>query len=68
VADLPGKSGGASHIPKGQATGWLFPTTISIGVASHPIHGDQVNSLVDKMEAANKRTKKKGKDQVALAA
>jgi diguanylate cyclase (GGDEF)-like protein len=46
---------------------WLFPTTISIGVASYPIHGDHVNSLIDKVEAANKQAKKLGKDQVVLA-
>jgi diguanylate cyclase (GGDEF)-like protein len=46
---------------------WLFPTTISIGVASYPIHGDSINSLIDKAESANKHAKEQGKDQVVLA-
>jgi diguanylate cyclase (GGDEF)-like protein len=47
--------------------GWLFPTTISIGVASYPSHGENINSLIDKAESANKRAKDQGKDQVVLA-
>jgi diguanylate cyclase (GGDEF)-like protein len=46
---------------------WRFPTTISIGIASFPVHGDNVNSLVDKAESANKRAKEQGKDQVVIA-
>jgi diguanylate cyclase (GGDEF)-like protein len=46
---------------------WRFPTTISIGVASYPTHGDNINSLIDKAESANKRAKEQGKDQVVLA-
>lgn len=46
---------------------WLFPTTISIGVASYPIHGDNINSIIDKAESANKHAKEQGKDQVVLA-
>ena len=25
---------------------WIFPTTISIGVASYPVHGDNTDSLI----------------------
>lgn len=46
---------------------WKFPTSISIGVATYPKHGDNVNALVDVAEAANKRAKDEGKDKVILA-
>jgi diguanylate cyclase (GGDEF)-like protein len=46
---------------------WLFPTTISIGAASYPLHGDNINALIDKAESANKHAKDQGKDQIVLA-
>jgi diguanylate cyclase (GGDEF)-like protein len=46
---------------------WLFPTTISIGIAGYPTHGDHVNALIDKAESANKHAKGQGKDQLVLA-
>ena len=46
---------------------WRFPVTISIGIASYPTHGDYVDTLIDKVESANKRAKKQGKNQVVLA-
>src|SRR3990172_7502374 len=46
---------------------WRFPVTISIGIASYPTHGENINSLIDKAESANKRAKEQGKDQVVLA-
>jgi diguanylate cyclase (GGDEF)-like protein len=46
---------------------WRFPVTVSIGVASYPTHGDNINTLIDTVEAANKRAKDQGKDQVVLA-
>lgn len=46
---------------------WRFPITISIGIATYPIHGDNINSLIDKAETANKHAKDQGKDQVVLA-
>jgi diguanylate cyclase (GGDEF)-like protein len=45
---------------------WRFPVTISIGVASYPTHGDNIQSLIDQVEAANKRAKDQGKDQVIM--
>ena len=45
---------------------WRFPVTISIGIASYPDHGDNVDTLIDKVESANKRAKKQGKNQVVL--
>jgi diguanylate cyclase (GGDEF)-like protein len=47
---------------------WRFPVTISIGIASYPTHGEDINSLIDKAESANKRAKDQGKDQVVFAA
>jgi len=46
---------------------WLFPTSISIGIAVYPEHGEHVNALVDVAEAANKQAKDEGKDRVVLA-
>ena len=46
---------------------WLFPTSISIGIAAHPQHGKHVNALVEAAEAANKQAKDEGKDRVAMA-
>jgi diguanylate cyclase (GGDEF)-like protein len=52
---------------KAASQSWRFPTTISIGIASYPTHGDNLEVLIDKAEAANKRAKDQGKDQVVLA-
>ncbi len=46
---------------------WRFPITISIGIATYPMHGDNINSLIDKAETANKHAKDQGKDRVVLA-
>lgn len=46
---------------------WKFPTSISVGIAVYPKHGDHVNGLVDTAEAANKGAKDEGKDRVILA-
>lgn len=46
---------------------WRFPVTISIGVTSYPMHGDYIDTLIDKAESANKRAKEHGKNQVILA-
>jgi diguanylate cyclase (GGDEF)-like protein len=46
---------------------WMFPTTITTGVATYPEHGSDVNSMVDAAEKALKRGKHAGKDQVVLA-
>jgi len=46
---------------------WAFPTSISIGIATYPKHGDLVNALVDAAEEANKQAKDEGKDRVVLA-
>jgi diguanylate cyclase (GGDEF)-like protein len=46
---------------------WRFLTTISIGIASYPSHGDSINALVDRAESALKCAKDQGKDQVVVA-
>jgi diguanylate cyclase (GGDEF)-like protein len=46
---------------------WKFPVTISIGIASYPIHGDNVNALIDNAESATKHAKDQGKDRVVFA-
>jgi diguanylate cyclase (GGDEF)-like protein len=45
---------------------WLFPTSISIGIATYPKHGEHVHALVDVAEMANKKAKDAGKDRVVL--
>lgn len=46
---------------------WRFPTSISIGIATYPFHGNDINTIVDKAEAALKSAKKQGKDRAVLA-
>lgn len=46
---------------------WMFPATITIGVAACPEHGADVNTLVDVAEKAMKKGKDRGKNQVVLA-
>jgi diguanylate cyclase (GGDEF)-like protein len=49
------------------STHWRFPTSISIGIATYPKHGNHINDLVDAAETANKRAKDEGKDRVVLS-
>jgi diguanylate cyclase (GGDEF)-like protein len=51
---------------KAASLNWMFPVTITIGVATYPRHGSDVNELVDVAEKAMKKGKDAGKDQVAL--
>ena len=46
---------------------WRFPTTITVGIAVFPKHGQTVDELVDKAEGALKKGKEMGKDRVVLA-
>jgi diguanylate cyclase (GGDEF)-like protein len=46
---------------------WMFPVTITIGVAEYPKQAGDVNALVDVAEKAMKKGKDEGKDQVVLA-
>jgi len=52
---------------KDASRSWRFPVTISTGAACYPRHGMDVNTLIDKVEAANKAAKDSGKDRVVLA-
>jgi diguanylate cyclase (GGDEF)-like protein len=47
--------------------GWLFPTSISIGVAYYPKHGHTVNQLVVAAEKALLLAKMSGKNRVIVA-
>ncbi|NLM38016.1 MAG: GGDEF domain-containing protein [Firmicutes bacterium] len=46
---------------------WLFPITISVGVASFPEDGKNLEDLLRKAEEANALAKKSGKNQVCEA-
>ena len=46
---------------------WTVHVTISIGIASYPANGEDINSLIEKAESANKCAKQRGKDQVVPA-
>ena len=52
---------------KQASRGWMFPVTITIGVATYPRHGSDVNQLVDVAEKAMKKGKDSGKDRIILA-
>ena len=46
---------------------WPYPTTISVGVACHPGHGNQTVPLLEAAERALKSAKKMGKNRVVVA-
>ena len=46
---------------------WLFPITISVGVVEYPSHGNTVNELVNRAEAALKDAKSAGKNRTVVA-
>ena len=47
--------------------GWLFPTTISVGIAYFPKHGYTADQLIEAAEKALARAKLAGKNQVMVA-
>lgn len=47
---------------------WLFPTTISIGIAVFPEHGPTVEDLLRAAERGLEEAKTKGKNQIFVAA
>jgi GGDEF domain-containing protein len=75
MAILPNTSGEGGRIVgerfrlsvKETSLNWMFPITITTGVATFPEHGSDVDSMVDAAEKAMKQGKDKGKDQVVLA-
>lgn len=46
---------------------WLYPTSVSIGIANYPRHGNSVNKLLEAAEIALTTSKKNGKNQVTVA-
>ena len=46
---------------------WLYPTSISIGLAYYPKHGSTANELLEAAEAALKQAKSSGKNRVLVA-
>jgi|WetSurMetagenome_2_1015567.scaffolds.fasta_scaffold187658_1 diguanylate cyclase (GGDEF)-like protein len=75
IAILPGTSGQGGTIVgerirlfiKEASLSWMFPISITIGIATYPEHGSDVEAMVDAAERALKRGKQAGKDQVVLA-
>jgi diguanylate cyclase (GGDEF)-like protein len=46
---------------------WPFRVTISIGVAAFPQHGEDVQQLIEQVEAAKERAKRAGKNRAMVA-
>lgn len=75
MAILPDTSGESGRVVgerfrlsvKDASLNWMFPITITTGVATYPEHGSDVESMVDAAEKAMKQGKDEGKDQVVLA-
>src|SRR5689334_4590552 len=47
-----------------ESRAWLYPVTISIGVAVYPRHGETVEQLLHAGECAKERAKAEGKNRV----
>jgi diguanylate cyclase (GGDEF)-like protein len=47
---------------------WLYPTSVSIGIAHYPKHGFSANELLEAAEGALKEAKADGKNRVKVAA
>jgi len=75
IVILPNTSGDGARIVgerfcsaiRDASKNWKFPTSISIGIATYPRHGKDVDTLIDVTETANKLAKDEGKDRVVLA-
>jgi len=46
---------------------WLYPTSVSIGIACHPRHGNSASELLEAAEMALKGSKADGKNRVSVA-
>jgi diguanylate cyclase (GGDEF)-like protein len=46
---------------------WLYPTSVSIGIAYYPKHGNNTNELLEAAERALQQSKSSGKNQVTVA-
>ncbi len=49
------------------STGWLFRTSVSIGVAIYPDHGKTMQDLLDSAEMVLEEAKRRGKNRVVVA-
>ncbi|MCK6583655.1 MAG: GGDEF domain-containing protein [Anaerolineales bacterium] len=75
LAILPGTPIAAAEVVGNRVCGaireasktWQYPTSITIGIASYPIHGTNADALVEIAEGALKKGKQTGKDKVILA-
>lgn len=47
-----------------QSKDWIYPITISIGIANYPEDGYNIDEIIDKAEKANSNAKKTGKNKV----
>jgi FOG: GGDEF domain len=52
---------------KDESKTWVLPSSVSIGIATYPKHGENVNALVDAAELATRRAKAEGRDRLILA-
>jgi diguanylate cyclase (GGDEF)-like protein len=46
---------------------WLYPTSVSIGIAYYPKHGNTANDLLEAAEHALTTSKRSGKNRVTVA-
>lgn len=49
------------------AKSWIYPVTVTIGVATYPDDASAIDCLIKKVEEANEKAKRKGKNQVYVA-
>lgn len=47
-----------------ESESWIYPTTVSVGVATFPDDDDDLESLLSKVEEANSKAKALGRDRV----
>lgn len=65
--DALDKAGAICRCVEAQSRCWIYPVTISIGVASAPEDGSDMETLIGKAEEANARAKRLGKNRVCGA-
>jgi diguanylate cyclase (GGDEF)-like protein len=54
------------EVVRDAAMEWLYPITISVGVAGYPDHAQDATGLIDHVERTLNRAKNSGKNQVAV--
>lgn len=65
--DALDKAAAICRAVESQSAHWAYPVTISIGVASSPEDGTDMEALISKAEEANARAKRLGKNRVCGA-